>query len=89
MVNSIFQIHKSKIRNLNKKDQTINEKMCEVRGVFDKFNLISGIHTYLSEKDDSFTSILPTCSLLDEKDTISLFKELKKLKFENFNFKAA
>ena len=73
----------------NKKDQTINEKMCEVRGVFDKFNLISGIHTYLSEKDDSFKNILPTCSLLDEKDTISLFKELKKLKFENFNFKAA
>ncbi|RPG03467.1 MAG: dihydrodipicolinate synthase family protein [Pelagibacteraceae bacterium TMED246] len=73
----------------NKKDQTVNEKMCEVRGVFDKFNLISGIHTYLSEKDDSFKNILPTCFLLDEKDTSSLFKELKKLKFENFNFKAA
>ena len=29
-------------------EQTINQKLCDVRSEFEKYNLISGLHTYLS-----------------------------------------
>ncbi len=62
--------------------QTQNEKLCNVRSAFDKYNLISGMHTFLSENHNSYKNILPPCSLLSNKDRESLFKELKQLNFE-------
>ena len=35
----------------NKKDQTVNEKLCKVRSVFEQYNLISALHTFLGSKD--------------------------------------
>ncbi len=66
---------------INKKKQTFNEKLCNVRMVFDKYNLISGLHTYLSEKDKSFQNLLPPLSLLNNNDKKKLLEELKKLEF--------
>ena len=31
---------------MNKIDQTQNEKLCKIRGVFEQYNLISGLHTF-------------------------------------------
>jgi len=73
----------------NKKDQTVNDKVCSVRKAFDKFNLISGLHSYLSLNDKSFNNILPTCSLLTESEKTQLLDELKKIKFDNLKVKAA
>jgi len=72
-----------------KLNQIENQKMCEVRKAFDQFNLISALHTFLSETDKEFENILPTLSLLNEKQKSKLFNDLKKLNFEIFKAKAA
>jgi len=71
------------------KEQTANHKLCEVRKAFDQFNLISGLHTFLSLTDKQFSNIIPTCSLLDKKDEKKLIDNLKNLDFLKKNFKAA
>ena len=70
-------------------NQTINEKLCNVRKTFEQFNLISGLHTFLSQKDKSYENILPTLSLLSENDKKKLFDELEKLDFNINKLKAA
>ena len=74
---------------INGKDQTINEKLCNVRKIFDQFDLISGLHTFLSQKDKLYNNILPTLSLLSEKNKKKLFENLEKLDFNIDNLKAA
>ena len=69
--------------------QTQNEKLCNVRLAFDKYNLISGMHSFLGESHSCYTNILPPCSLLSSKDRASLFKELKQLDFEGTFLKVA
>ena len=71
----------------NGKDQTLNEKLCKVRKTFEQFNLISGLHSFLSQKDPAYSNILPTLSLLSEKDKKKLFDDLKKLDFNIKNLK--
>ena len=61
--------------------QTLNEKLCKVRKVFNQFNLISGLHSYMSQKDPIFKNVLPIIDLLPESDEKKLFEELKKLEF--------
>ena len=61
--------------------QTANDKLCEVRKAFDQFNLISGLHSFLKEKDSDYANILPTLSLLDPKDEKILFNKLRALDF--------
>ena len=34
----------------NRKEQTVNQKLCDVRSTFDKYNLISGLHSYYSKE---------------------------------------
>ena len=63
------------------KNQTENEKLCNVRKVFDNYNLISALHTYLSKKDESYEYLLPTLSLLSSHDKKKLFEDLEKLDF--------
>ena len=73
----------------NKKDQKYNEKLCNVRAVFDKYNLISGMHSFLSDADNCFNNILPPLSLLDSKEKEKLFEELNKLDFNSKFLKVA
>ena len=73
----------------NGKEQTMNEKLCNVRKTFEQFNLISGLHTFLSQRDNSYNNILPILSLLSEKDKKKLFEDLEKLDFNINNLKAA
>ena len=71
------------------KEQTVNDKLCEVRKAFDQFNLISGLHSFLSLTDKQFLNILPTCSLLNKQDEKILIDKLKDLDFLKKDFKAA
>ena len=63
--------------------QSINQKLCDVRSVFDKYNLISGLHSYCSQEDEIYKNILPPLSLLNKTDEEDLINALKDLKFTN------
>ena len=67
---------------VNKRDQTQNQKLCEVRGTFDKFNLISGLHTFLKSKDNNFKNLLPPLHLLPKDQEHELKTLLKNLNFD-------
>jgi len=72
-----------------KKQQTTNELLCSVRSIFDKFNLISGLHSFMSDEDEIYKNVLPPVSLLSEKDKQQLIKDLNKLNFKLGSLKAA
>ena len=65
----------------NGKSQTENERLCKVREVFDKYNLISAVHSFLSQKDKSYLNLIPVLSVLSKNDEKKLFEELDKLDF--------
>ncbi len=65
----------------NNSNQTLNEKLCLVRGVFDKFNLISALHTLMSKEDNDFKNLIPPLKLLSNIEEKMLFSELEKLNF--------
>ena len=65
----------------NKKNQTENEKLIAVREVFDKYNLISALHSYMALKDKNFENLLPPLILLDAKEKKDLINELSNLNF--------
>ena len=72
-----------------KKQQTTNELLCSVRSIFDRFNLISGLHSFMSDEDEIYKNVLPPVSLLSEKDKQQLIKDLNKLNFKLGSLKAA
>ncbi len=72
----------------NNKNQNFDEKLCNVRKSFEQFNLISGLHTFLGQKDKTFKNLLPTLSLLSDNEQKKLFEDLKKLEFNINNLKA-
>ncbi len=65
------------------KEQSANKKLCDVRSAFDKYNLISGLHTLYSKKDDIYKNLLPPLSLLNIEEEKDLIKNLKDLNFLN------
>ena len=64
------------------KDQLYNQKLIEVRKVFDKYNLISSLHTFNSREDKIYKNLLPPLSLLSEIDEKNLMSSLKELNFK-------
>jgi|TARA_B110000914_G_C15485606_1_gene457859 4-hydroxy-tetrahydrodipicolinate synthase len=66
---------------LSENEQEDNKKLCDVRNMFEKYNLISGLHSYYSSKDNIYKNILPPLSLLSERDKKELMSNLKKLNF--------
>jgi len=69
---------------IQNKDQTVNEKLCKVRTIFDGYNLISAIHSLMAQTDKSYSNILPPLSILNNKDSQNLIEDLKKI---DFNYK--
>jgi len=67
---------------ISKKVQTENEKLINVRSAFDKYNLISGLHSYCAKENDIFKNVLPPLTLLTKENEKELFENL-----ENLNFK--
>ena len=72
-----------------KKKQTVNETLCNIRSVFDQFNLISGLHSFMSEQDIIYENVLPPLSLLNRKDKEKLMEDLAKLNFTAESSRAA
>ena len=65
----------------NKKKQNVNEKLIKVRQIFDKYPLISALHSLLSTKNKNFSYILPPLTLLNTKPKEELLSKLKELNF--------
>jgi len=72
----------------NKSSQDLNKKLCDVRTTFEKYNLISSLHSFMSEKKEIYKNVLPPLKLLSETDKKELFSSLKKLDFNIENLKA-
>ena len=65
----------------NGKEQTVNQKLCDVRNTFEKYNLISALHSYYSKKDLIYKNVLPPLSILNSTDKKELTNNLEKLNF--------
>jgi len=74
---------------IDKKKKSSNEKLCNVRSIFDKFNLISGLHSFMSDEDEIYKNVLPPISLLDEIDKQQLINDLNKIDFNLRSLRAA
>ena len=61
--------------------QTVNQKLCDIRGVFEKYNLISGLHTFYKQKENIYENILPPLRLLDDLSEKDLQDNLQKYNF--------
>ena len=70
-------------------EQSYNQKLCDVRKVFDKFNLISGLHSFYSQKNKIYKNILPPLRLLKESEEKEFMEDLKSLNFTIKSSKAA
>jgi 4-hydroxy-tetrahydrodipicolinate synthase len=73
----------------NKKKQAFNQKLCAVRKVFDNYNLISGLHSFMASEDDRYRIVLPPLTLLPKKKEKELISKLKDLDFFPEKKKAA
>ena len=60
----------------DKKEQTANQKLCDVRNIFEKYNLISGLHTFFSKNDLIYKNVLPPLSILSSKEEKELIDNL-------------
>ena len=69
--------------------QTYNQKLCDVRAAFDKYNLISGLHTFCSQENEIYKNILPPLRLLDKSEEKKLIGDLKNLNFTSKSLMAA
>jgi 4-hydroxy-tetrahydrodipicolinate synthase len=71
------------------KSTTDNKKLCDVREAFDKYNLISALHSYYSTRDKIYNNILPPLNLLEQNDYLDLEKKLNFLNFKSNSLMAA
>ena len=69
--------------------QTMNEKLCNVRAEFEKYNLISGLHTFYKKKDSIYENLLPPLRVLEDKSEQDLIYNLEKINFSIKSLMAA
>ena len=65
----------------SKKVQTYNTKLCAVRKVFDEYNLISALHTFMSFENEKYKRVLPPLNILSDKQKKEFMFKLKELEF--------
>ena len=63
------------------KEQEVNTQLCDVRGTFEKYNLISGLHTFYKNKDSFYVNLLPPLRILNKEEEIDLLNNLEKFSF--------
>ena len=68
-----------------KKDFNSDKKLCDVRLVFEKFNLVSGLHTFFGKKNKIYKNMLPPLRILSNIEESELFKGLELLDFKENN----
>ena len=64
-----------------KTEQKVNEKLIKVRDVFDQYNLISSLHSFMSLQDVKFKNLLPPLIILEPIKQKELLKKLEVLEF--------
>ena len=69
--------------------QSYYKKLCDVRSVFDQFNLISGLHTFCSQGDQIYRNLLPPLRLLNQEEEKKLIEDLKNINFKTNSSMAA
>ena len=74
---------------ISQNEQTVNQKLCDVRSSFEKYNLISALHTYYAKYNQSYLNVLPPLSILNSQDKNELIKNLEKLNFSINSLMAA
>ena len=74
---------------IDKKEQTANQKLCDVRSAFEKYNLISSLHTFYSKDDLIYKNVLPPLSILNSTEEKELIDNLEKLNFSITSIMAA
>lgn len=72
---------------INGNEPKYDQKLCKVREIFEKYNLISALHSFMSQEDQAYCNVLPTASLLSKEKKIKLIDELQKIDFNINNFK--
>ena len=63
------------------KDLLHDQKLKNVRSVFDRYNLISSLHTFYSKEDKIYKNILPPLRVLNKEEEKDLFDSLDNLNF--------
>ena len=63
------------------KKQSHNDKLCAIRKVFDNYNLISGLHSFMSIENEKYKRVLPPLNLLSDIQLKELISKLKELEF--------
>ena len=67
---------------INKKLQTVNEKLCAIRKAFDDTgNLISALHSFMAIGNEKYKRLLPPLTLLSKDKQKELLNKLKELDF--------
>jgi 4-hydroxy-tetrahydrodipicolinate synthase len=51
---------------INGNEPKYDQKLCKVREIFEKYNLISALHSFMSQEDQIYCNVLPTISLLSK-----------------------
>ncbi len=65
----------------SKAEPSSNEKLISVRETFDQFNLISGLHSFMSINDSNYENLLPPLILLSDEKKNELLLNLKRFDF--------
>ena len=63
------------------REQEVNTQLCDVRGAFEKYNLISGLHTFYKNKDNIYENLLPPLRILNKQEEVDLLNNLEKFSF--------
>jgi len=61
--------------------QTVNTKLVSIRETFDKYNLISALHSFMSVEDKKYKNLLPPLVLLSQEKQKELLSKLDDLDF--------
>ena len=64
-----------------KKQQSVNEKLINVRQIFDQYPLISALHSFLSVENKNYSYVLPPLTLLSPDLKKELTRKLKEIDF--------
>jgi len=65
----------------NKQQQSVNEKLVNVRQTFDNYPLISALHSFMSVENKSYSYVLPPLTLLKPNLKKELLNKLKEIDF--------
>ena len=66
---------------LAKEKQISNQKLCDVRSSFEKYNLISSLHSIYNKRDKDYQNLLPPLKNLSKNEEKKLSDQLSSLNF--------